>query len=76
MNTCKGCGAEITWIVTAAGKKLALDTAVKRIFVFDHKTKKHVMMSGYEAHWATCPMADNFRKKEKSHVPGKIISKF
>jgi hypothetical protein len=44
---CAGCGAVIEWWITPLGRKMPMD----------------VTDSGKaEAHWATCPKADRFRK--------------
>jgi hypothetical protein len=44
VGTCRGCGAEMGWVVTKAGKSAPIDKDGTN-------------------HFATCPVADRFRKK-------------
>jgi hypothetical protein len=64
---CKGCGAEILWAITRAGKHMPLDAKPEQRFLLitgiapdwgyvaqPEKT--------YQSHFATCPKAAEFRK--------------
>ena len=79
-STCKGCGAEILWVKTAAGKWMICN---KPLIAFEPgggpetfvtpsgkvvrgQRKTSGSASGYIAHWATCPKRKEFRK-EKAH---------
>ena len=69
-SKCRGCGAEIRWIKTEANKAMPVDANPRNFYVeridsadgISRQTWK--MMSGYESHFATCPKADQFRKKK------------
>lgn len=78
MSRCKKCGAEIHWIrMKGTGKMMPCDTEVKLFGHGSGKTTyvtsdgevrtgqedPHGIIPGYIPHWATCPYADNFRKK-------------
>lgn len=47
---CRGCGALIEWWITPHGKRMPMNVSE------DGKA---------EAHWATCPQADRFRKNSQ-----------
>lgn len=77
MNKCKGCGAEILWIKMKSGKAMPVDPEPCRFSKWeenpdtfitkDGETVKGipgVICTGYIPHWATCPAAGNFRKRE------------
>ena len=60
MAKCSGCGAEIVWIETKNKKIMPCNKEQTTII-----TDKGETIKGHIHHWATCPKADNFRKKEK-----------
>ena len=79
-STCKGCGANVLWLQTAAGKWMICN---RPLISFDPgggpetfvqpdgkvvrgKRKECGSASGYITHWATCPRRKDF-KKEKAH---------
>jgi hypothetical protein len=75
MSKCRGCGAEVKWIKTTAGKSMIVDLPVRQIvepkmgevlILENGVTQKNpaVGMSGYTPHWATCPAEKQFRKGE------------
>lgn len=67
MAKCKGCGAEIIWIKTEAGKHAPID-AGKRLFYLNNEDADNLQWLafwGHEPHFATCPKADQFRKTKK-----------
>ena len=70
MTRCKGCGAEIRWIKTAAGKNMPLDFQPVRFYVnmknlVDDEDRWEVI-NGHQAHWATCPNATEFKRKKRA----------
>ncbi len=67
---CKGCGAQIIWAVTEAGKRIPLDeTPQKRIILVGHLNVEHGnynearVVNTYQSHFVTCPKATEFRSK-------------
>ena len=69
MAKCRGCGAEITWAVTAEGKKIPLDMRppIYEIMIAEpfnpHAEIKAVRVDKHRVgvtHFATCPKADQF----------------
>lgn len=68
MNTsrCKSCNQEIIWAVTPKGKNTPLDAKkVKIAQVMDMGgiLKIEEAHEGHLSHWATCPNADEHRRK-------------
>jgi ketosteroid isomerase-like protein len=61
MTTCKSCSAEIIWIKTKAGKSAPIDA--KAIKVFVKSGDGWILEVGHQSHFATCPNADQHRKK-------------
>jgi len=57
-SSCRSCGADIVWMVTAAGKNMPADADSvgpgDTLFEFD----RHV------SHFSTCPQAHKWRKKK------------
>lgn len=72
LGTCRSCGASIYWCRTPNGKAMPLDPEpTKRVVVIvrapgpdlpDEEVAK--VMDTYQAHWASCPQADEWRKKK------------
>ena len=58
MSKCKGCGAEITWIKTEAGKIMPCNLEKTTIVTEQGKT-----VVGHVPHWATCSKANDFKEK-------------
>ncbi|MGE5585779.1 MAG: hypothetical protein ACM309_09680 [Bacillota bacterium] len=58
MTTCKGCGREIKWLRTEAGKQMPVDPEPVTVVLTDGR-----VFRGYRPHWATCPKAEQFRRK-------------
>lgn len=58
MTTCKGCGRQIEWIRTEAGKRMPVDPEPLTVILPDGR-----LVSGYRPHWVTCPQAAQFRRK-------------
>lgn len=55
---CSGCGATIKWVTTEAGRPTPLDPKPKTFVLNEGKYQV-----GFTPHWATCPNADEFRRK-------------
>ena len=69
-GTCRGCQRPILWVKTPVGKMHPLDPAPEKRWVFiddDNfpELQGWSLMDTYKSHFATCPEADNFRKKRK-----------
>jgi hypothetical protein len=68
MASCRGCGREIIWAVTTANKKMPLDTKPETRAVLVERDGDGTMVvktvPTYMPHWATCPNADDFRRKQ------------
>ena len=80
MSICKGCGAEIFFIRTIAGKSMPVDE--KPVPYYEGNSAKIVLEDGsvvkgaldgpeeafkgfgYVSHFATCPKAGNFRRRK------------
>jgi hypothetical protein len=71
MAECRSCGATITWAVTESGRRIPLDaqqsldgnmSEVDRLA--DGTMVVAVVAEGlYRSHFATCPQADDWRRK-------------
>ncbi len=72
MAKCGTCGGEILWGVTEAGKRVPLNLAEKRFVRADMVTgsadlaseQDYVMVDTHLSHFATCPQADEHRRKD------------
>ncbi len=68
MARCKTCQAEIVWMLTSAGKRVPLDPPEKRYV--ENLTSTHrgqvEVQDTWLSHFATCPQADQHRKKRES----------
>jgi hypothetical protein len=61
MTKCKACKADILWVDMPTGKKMPLDAQpCKMVIVKDGIGE---IVDAYTPHWATCPGADQFRRK-------------
>ena len=61
MTKCKACGAPIHFVESRKGRLIPCNE--KKISIV---TVMGDIVSGWEAHFATCPQADKFRKKKES----------
>lgn len=61
---CKGCGAEIRWVISENGKRMPLDAKPEKRFVILVDSYHEVVRleDTYVSHFATCPKAKEFRK--------------
>ena len=64
MPKCKGCGQEIQWIMMASGAKMPVDAKPTKLIQVKHGIGE--LIDVYTPHWATCPNADQFKKKKQS----------
>ncbi len=76
MNTCRGCGAEIRWIVMQSGKKMPVEPVMITIAEREKGSRTGVTEDGrvirgerasegtacYAPHWANCPAMGRFKK--------------
>lgn len=66
-SRCSSCGAEIIWTVTAAGKRMPVDSApvgkvtVLRTNAADALTPLSRQVDHFVSHFATCPNAQQHR---------------
>ena len=63
-STCRGCGAEIGFIKTVAGKIVTPNGEV--LSAERPADPQKATGIGYISHFATCPASDSFRKPRKS----------
>lgn len=74
MSKCKGCGADVLWIKTEAGKNMIVEPKLVEVNLDDAgqinivtpngKTIARAPLGtmGYIPHWARCPRANDFKK--------------
>ncbi|MGO9056372.1 MAG: hypothetical protein ACLQU2_03180 [Candidatus Binataceae bacterium] len=61
---CRGCGADILWAKTLAGKAVPLDAKPEKRFVLTGMSEDGVkLIDSYLSHFVTCPQAAAFRKE-------------
>lgn len=58
MSKCRWCGKEINWIKTPAGKAMPVDIETITVVTVNGEVVK-----GHMPHWATCPAAQQFKKR-------------
>jgi len=65
MSSCKSCGARIIWAITRSGKRMPLDEMCTRVWIVEGRDGEiHTRpIDGHKPHFATCPNADQHRKK-------------
>ena len=64
MSVCKGCGAPLEWIDTAAGRSMPVDP--EPVFVIEGEgrdERDRELPVAFVPHWKTCTAADSFRRK-------------
>lgn len=59
---CRGCGAAIAWIVTDKGRRMPVNLE-------EWRPTDGTSVRG-ESHFATCPDAKRFRKKDRQRAAG------
>ena len=71
---CKGCSKEILWAIDDNGTKHPLDTTPPTYVVIEDAKKKGafraVRSMAYVSHFATCPLANTFSKRNKPKEDG------
>lgn len=67
MTTCKGCGKEIVWAVTAEGRKIPLDPRPPVYSLIDTPRGKEAVRTtlAMVSHFSTCPNANDFSGSKK-----------
>ena len=60
VSKCSGCGADIVWIKTEAGKNAPCDAKETSVVMHDGK-----LAAGHVNHFITCPAANKFRASER-----------
>jgi len=68
MSLCKSCQAEIEWALTTNGKKVPLDPEPITVAVTQDDGSVMVV-TGRQAHFATCPNASKHRKPRERRKP-------
>ncbi len=63
MPQCRSCGAEILWVKTTNGKDMPVDAKPERLMVA--YANGYHLEDCYRSHFATCPNADQHRRKPK-----------
>lgn len=61
-SICRGCGAEIFFGATSAGKQIPLDIKPEKRFIRVGYCDVR-MVDTYQSHFATCSKAGEFRRK-------------
>ena len=56
MSLCRGCGSQIEWIKTTAGRNMPVDP--EPVFVIEGDGRDR-----FVTHWKTCPNAGDFRRR-------------
>ena len=65
MKTCK-CGTKIKFLKMQTGKTMPVDAEQPlKVVVPVSGTDTYRVATGYTPHFATCPLADQFRKKQR-----------
>lgn len=59
---CKSCEADILWFTTNNGKPIPVDAEPDKRVVIGRNGKAYIVDT-YVPHHATCPYADDYRKK-------------
>ena len=67
MSLCKSCDAEIAWIATGSGKHHPVNAKAEKRWVADN-ARGWQLVDTYLSHFATCPNADQHRKKKGTDV--------
>ena len=73
MSKCRGCGADIEWIVMDTGKKMPVDQKPLKMIMKTPKGGK--MITAFTSHWATCPQAGQFKKKKPKAIKEGTVQK-
>ena len=66
-SICRGCGEQIYWVETVAGKKMPLNIKPQKYVKVEARgfVDVGIVQEGFISHFATCPKADAYRKRKK-----------
>jgi hypothetical protein len=62
-GTCRSCGAPIFFVAMTSGKRMPLNQTPKKAVIIDKATGQGSIQDAYTSHFATCPKADQHRRK-------------
>lgn len=70
VSKCKGCGAPIIWIKTAAGQNMPLDERTYTLYLLEPdgeqaSSPRAKQVQVHASHFSTCVEADAFRRKRR-----------
>lgn len=68
ITKCKACNADIMFVTTVLGRKHPVNLPAVKMWVRDPDENFYSFSDCHTSHFATCPNADQFRKKEQ-HEP-------
>jgi len=77
MNKCKDCNRDVQWI-DYKGKSNLIDMKAKKlVYVFDDQKEAWSLVTGYESHFAHCPVKnmDRLLKVEQNNIK-RILGRF
>lgn len=60
VGQCRGCGADILWALTEAGKRVPLDAKPEKRFIKADLSPQVRLVDTYLSHFVTCPDASKF----------------
>ena len=61
-DKCRGCDAEVKWILTVSGGKTLVNLPPEKRYIMVRG--KGQMIDTYLSHFATCPKSSTFKKKK------------
>jgi len=67
---CRLCGAPLIFIKGPEGKTMIFDEKPKTAWFINHNESEARSFPAYEPHLATCPMADEIRKRQRGAKNG------
>lgn len=62
---CKLCNAPLVFVKGPKGKQMVFDEKPKTSWYIDEESNEARPFKSYVPHWATCPNAEDFRRKKK-----------
>lgn len=70
MSTCAGCGAEIIWITTPAGRPMPLEAKGETMYLPGPPARA---VTAHRSHFATCPKAKDFRRAPRAEPVERMV---
>lgn len=64
LESCRSCGKPIFWVESKNKTPMPLDARPLAAFTVDAEGKASITPAVYGSHFATCPQADRWRKKD------------